>query len=164
MLDDLFMEMVQYYSGDPRRIQHFFKVHGFSKLIGNREGLSPDEMEVLEAAAIVHDIGIKPAMEKYGKGDGKLQEMEGPAVAEGMLLKLGFRQSLVDRVCWLVAHHHTYKNIDGLDYQILVEADFLVNLYEGNESKEACDAAYKKIFKTETGKALYRQMYLHGSI
>lgn len=160
MIYDLIMEMTRYYSGDPRRIQHFLKVHSFSRLIGNRSGLTPDEMEILETAAIVHDIGIKPAMEKYGKSAGKLQELEGPAVAEDMLSGLGYGKSVVDRVCWLVAHHHTYKNIEGLDYQILVEADFLVNLHEGNESREACDAAYKKIFKTEAGKELYRLMYL----
>jgi len=48
--------------------------------------------------------------------------------------------------------HHTYDNIDGLDYQILVEADFLVNLYEDDAGNRAIDKAYKRIFKTETGK------------
>ena len=151
--------MTRYYSGDPRRIQHFLKVHSFSKLIGIREGIAPDEMEILEAAAIVHDIGIKPAMEKYGESDGKLQETEGPMYAEAMLSGLGYGKNIIDRVCWLIAHHHTYNNIEGLDYQILVEADFLVNLHEGNVSREACDAAYVNIFKTETGKELYRLMY-----
>lgn len=159
MIYDLIMEMTRYYSGDPRRIQHFLKVHSFTKLIGSREGLNPDESEILEAAAIVHDIGIKPAMEKYGKSDGKLQETEGPMYAEAMLSGLGYGKNIIDRVCWLVAHHHTYNNIEGLDYQILVEADFLVNLHEGNVSREACDAAYENIFKTETGKELYRLMY-----
>ena len=35
---------------------------------------------------------------------------------------------MIRRVEYLVGHHHTYKDIDGLDYQILVEADFLVNI------------------------------------
>lgn len=37
---------------------------------------------------------------------------------------------------YLVGHHHTYKDIDGLDYQILVEADFLVNYFEDGLDKE----------------------------
>ncbi len=35
-----------------------------------------------------------------------------------------------ERVQYLIAHHHTYGNIDEMDYQILVEADFLVNIME----------------------------------
>jgi hypothetical protein len=41
-----------------------------------------------------------------------------------MLGRLGFGAALVERVCYLVGHHHTYTNIDGPDYQILVEAGF----------------------------------------
>ena len=68
-----FLEMISYYSGDPKRIQHFTKVHSYAKLIGEREQLSPEELYILEAAAYTHDIGIKPAEEKYGSSDGKLQ-------------------------------------------------------------------------------------------
>ena len=160
MINKLIMEMVQFYAGDPHQVQHFIKVHSYSKLIGEIEKISPDVMETLEAAAIVHDIGIKPAREKYGQSHGKLQEKEGPALAEEMLKKLDFTESVIARVSYLVAHHHTYSNIDGLDYQILIEADFLVNLHEKNESKENALSVLNKIFKTETGKALCRQMFL----
>ena len=34
MLEKLFLEMIAYYSGDPKRIQHFTKVHSYAKLIG----------------------------------------------------------------------------------------------------------------------------------
>ena len=79
MLEKLFLEMIAYYSGDPKRIQHFTKVHSYAKLIGEREQLSPEELYILEAAAYTHDIGIKPAEEKCGSSEGKLQEQEGPA-------------------------------------------------------------------------------------
>jgi HD superfamily phosphodiesterase len=160
MIYDLIMEMVEYYSGDPHQIQHFIKVHSYSKLIGTKENVSPELMEILEAAAVVHDIGIKPSMEKFGRADGSLQEQEGPAVAEEMLKNLDFSESVTARVCYLVAHHHTYTKIDGLDYQILVEADFLVNLHEAKQSRESAEAVYKNIFRTETGKSLCRQMFL----
>ena len=126
MLEKLFLEMISYYSGDPKRIQHFTKVHSYAKLIGEREQLSPEELYILEAAAYTHDIGIKPAEEKYGSSAGKLQEQEGPAVARGMLMRLGFAENVIERVCYLIGHHHTYTGIEGRDYQILVEADFLV--------------------------------------
>jgi len=86
-LNQLFCEMIQYYRNDPKRIQHFTKVHSYAKLIGEREQLSPEELYILEAAAYTHDIGIKPAEEKYGSSAGKLQEQEGPAVARGWALR-----------------------------------------------------------------------------
>lgn len=58
-----------------------------------------------------------------------------------------------------MGHHHTYTDIQGLDYQILVEADFLVNLYEKDEGVEAQRAAYEKIFRTETGRQLCRDHF-----
>ena len=162
MINKLIMEMVRFYAGDPHQIQHFVKVHAYSKLIGEIEKVPPDIMEVLEAAAIIHDIGIKPAREKYGQSHGKLQEKEGPAFAEEILKKLNFSEDLVARVSYLVAHHHTYSSIDGIDFQILVEADLLVNLHEKNESKKNAQTVLDKIFKTETGKDLFTQMFLEG--
>ena len=158
-LDDLFMDMIAYYDGDPKRIQHFTKVHSYARLIGIGEELDDASLFILEAAAYTHDIGIRVAEEKYGRCDGKLQEQEGPIVAEKMLSQLGFENYIVERICFLIGHHHTYDNIDGLDYQILVEADFLVNLYEDDAGNRAIDKAYKRIFKTETGKKIFRLMF-----
>ena len=158
-LDDLFMDMSAYYDGDPKRIQHFTKVHSYARLIGIGEELDDASLFILEAAAYTHDIGIRVAEEKYGRCDGKLQEQEGPIIAQKMLSQLGFENYIVERICFLIGHHHTYDNIDGLDYQILVEADFLVNLYEDDAGNRAIDKAYKRIFKTETGKKIFRLMF-----
>ena len=37
---------------------------------------------------------------------------------------------MVNRIIFLVAHHHTFQEVDGIDYQILLEADYLVNADE----------------------------------
>lgn len=158
-LDDLFMDMIAYYDGDPKRIQHFTKVHSYARLIGIGEELDDASLFILEAAAYTHDIGIRVAEEKYGRCDGKLQEQEGPIIAQKMLSQLGFENYIVERICFLIGHHHTYDNIDGLDYQILVEADFLINLYEDDAGNRAINKAYKRIFKTETGKKIFRLMF-----
>ena len=158
-LDDLFMDMIAYYDGDPKRIQHFTKVHSYARLICIGEELDDASLFILEAAAYTHDIGIRVAEEKYGRCDGKLQEQEGPIIAQKMLSQLGFENYIVERICFLIGHHHTYDNIDGLDYQILVEADFLVNLYEDDAGNRAINKAYKRIFKTETGKKIFRLMF-----
>lgn len=152
--------MIEYYSGDPKRIQHFIKVHSFAKMIGELEELDSNTQNILEIAAIVHDIGIKTSEEKYGNCNGKLQEQEGPAIAEPMLVTLNIDAKIIERVCYLIGHHHTYNNIDGLDYQILVEADFLVNMYEDGMNKEAIESACNKVFRTKSGIQLCNIIFL----
>jgi hypothetical protein len=152
--------MIEYNSHDPKRISHFLKVHTLAKLIGEMESLDSDLLFVLETAAIVHDVGIKVAEEKYGNCGGKLQEQEGPAIAADLLTVLNYEPNVIERVCFLVGHHHTYSQIDGMDYQILVEADFLVNFYEENNSVETIRAIFDKIFKTASGRDICRQMFV----
>lgn len=66
----------------------------------------------------------------------------------------------VERIIWLVTHHHTYTNIDGMDYQILIEADFLVNASESNFSKVSIENAKSRIFKTAAGCRLLESIFL----
>lgn len=154
---------IAYNTNDPKRSAHLLKVHGFARTIGLLETLDSQIQFTLEAAAIVHDIGIRICEQKYnGRCSGDLQQREGPAVAKQLLDDLNFPKEITMRVCYLVAHHHTYTNIDGIDYQILVEADFLVNIYEEEMKQEAIEHVKEKIFKTEAGKRLLKQMF--GSV
>lgn len=159
MVYPLILKMTEYYEGRPRQIQHFMKVYTYAKMIGELEGLPANTQQILETAAITHDIGIKKSEEKYGDSSGSHQELEGPAIAEAMLREFGYEETLIQRVCYLIGHHHTYQNMDGMDYQILVEADFLVNLYENASDVQAVENALERIFVTETGKALCRTMF-----
>ena len=159
MLNQLHCAMIRLYSGDPMRIQHFCKVHSYAKLIAEMEHVVADTLFILDAAALTHDIGIHVCEEKYGNCNGKLQEQEGPAIAEKLLAELHFDEKVSERVQYLIAHHHTYDRIDGMDYQILVEADFLVNIMEDELSGEAALHAYHNIFKTECGRKICRDMF-----
>ncbi len=154
LLQSLMLEMIEFDKGDARRIQHFIKVASYARTIGVGEKLDPSTLLTLEAAAIVHDIGIHPAEEKYGNCSGKYQEELGPEPARRMLLGVGFSPARADRVAFLVGHHHTYDAIDGPDYQALVEADFLVNLFEDAAGPAAIASARSRIFKTATGTRL----------
>lgn len=159
-LNKLCLEMTAYFKGDKKRICHFTKVHSFATLISSLEGIDGDTKYILEAAALVHDIGIKPSEEKYGTCTGKQQELEGPPVAEKMLRRLDFSDEVISRVKYLVAHHHTYDCIDGIDYQILVEADFIVNMDEDEMSIDAINKCVDRIFKTKTGIEICRNMFM----
>ena len=136
------------------------QVHGYAKAIGEAEELDERTMLILETAAYVHDIGIKISEEKYNSSAGNYQEIEGPPIAEEMLTKLGYDKDVIERVSYLVAHHHTYSNIDGIDYQILVEADFLVNIDEDEMTKETAKNVREKIFKTKSGTQMLDNLFL----
>lgn len=147
--------MVRYDQGDAKRIQHFVKVHDFAATIGVVERLNTQILFILEVAAILHDIGIHAAEKKYGNCNGKAQEELGPAEAEHLLAEVGgFTNEQTERICWLIAHHHTYDPIESIDHRILVEADFLVNAYEDNLTEEAIRTFYHKVFRTTMGKEL----------
>ena len=151
--------MIEYEQGNVHRINHFLKVTGFARTIGELTGLSPEDQETLEIAALTHDIGIKPSEEKYQSSDGVYQQMEGPPQARPMLEKLGCPPEQVERVCWLIAHHHDYPSVVALDHQILVEADFLVNAFEGNASVQVISRMRDSLFRTAAGRLLLEQLY-----
>ena len=74
ILAQLMRAMIKYDGGDAPRIQHFVKVHDFARMIAIAEGMNEEELFVLEAAAILHDVGIHVSQAKYGNCDGKHQE------------------------------------------------------------------------------------------
>lgn len=160
-LAQLMAAVIKYDHGDVKRIQHLIKVHDLCLTIGLMENMPADELWTLEAAAMLHDIGIHAGEAKHGgKCTGKHQEEEGPAVAQEILDSVGgFTNQQTERIKYLIAHHHTYSDIQGLDYQILVEADFLVNLYEDGEPLSAVEKVQERIFKTASGLAVLKSMY-----
>ena len=159
MIESLTQQMIAYFGHDVKRINHALKVYSFAKTIAELEKLSTDKMLIVEATAILHDIGIKEAEKKYNSSAGNYQELEGPAVAEILLENAQFSQQQIERICFIVGHHHTLSKIDDSDFQILVEADFLVNFYEDELSPKAIQFAIATYFKTVSGKLIANQMY-----
>ncbi len=150
-------QMAAYNGADVRRIGHALKVFGYADIIG--KDLPFPVRERLLVAAALHDIGIHNAERKYHSSAGPYQEKEGPAVARAILAELGAPAALIERVCFLVGHHHTYTAVDGPDYQALIEADFLVNIEEDGLSREAAASIGTKYFRTEEGLALLRSLF-----
>ena len=160
LIEELILKMVEFDKGDPKRIQHFMKVYEFAHIIGVKENIDENTLLILDIASIMHDIGIHPAEVKYGSANGKLQEQEGPAYAREMLAEFQeISPEQIERVCYLIGHHHTYENVEGIDYRILLEADFLVNAYEDNLNRDAIIHFRDKIFETQTGVYLLNTMF-----
>ena len=156
-------KMIAFYNENSDRnlhdINHCMKVWGFAKLIGEEENLDERTQLTLELAAIVHDIACPLCREKYGNTNGNHQESEGGILAKEFFDEFSIPDEMKERIVYLVAHHHTYANVVGDDYQILLEADFLVNADESDRYKTAVDSFRKKVFKTETGLGILNGMY-----
>ncbi|HOF85429.1 MAG TPA: HD domain-containing protein [Treponemataceae bacterium] len=162
MINTMLNRMIVYNAGDPMRIQHSVKVFAFAQNIARNEQCSENLVFTLSMAAILHDIGIRNAEEKYHSSAGNYQEREGPPVAEKLMEDLTMEKSVKDRILYLIGNHHTYTNINGIDYQILIEADFLVNIFEDRLHKESIDSIKKNIFRTTAGITLLDTLYYNG--
>jgi len=157
-ISEVTVRMIDFYKGNPHDINHFLKVYAYARTIGECEGLDADTQAALETAAVLHDIACPLCRGKYGSARGDYQEKEGPALAQKLLDGLELPSELVDRVLYLIAHHHTPEAAGGLDYQILLEADYLVNANECGFSQENIRHTLDTMFKTATGRALLRSV------
>lgn len=147
--------------GDRRRIEHSLKVYAYARLLGQAESLSDELLEIVETTALLHDIGIHVAEKKYGKCSSQDQETEGPPLAREILTALEFSPEVVDRVCFIISKHHTFSAIDNVDFQLLVEADFLVNASEDHMSDIQIANFAGNIFKTEAGFNFLGMLFPH---
>ena len=159
-IGDIIQEMIQYETGVPHRINHFLKVYGLAKAIAEQEQLDYQTQQILEVASLMHDIGIKISLEKYNSSSGYYQEIEGPPIARAILERYNYDSKFIDRICFLIGHYHSYDNIQGIDYQILVEADFLVNIYGNGMKVDKIKSIKGRIFKTKTGHDYLEMMFL----
>ena len=159
MINDVILKMIIYFGNDIKRINHALKVYGFVKAIGEVENIDTEKLQVLEVTAILHDIGIKESERKYNSTSGRYQEIEGPPIACEILFNFKLESEFIDRVCYLIGNHHTYSKIDDIDFQILIEADFLVNAFEDNLSDQSIANMKDKCFKTAHGILILESMY-----
>jgi HD superfamily phosphodiesterase len=153
------LAMMQKNSGDFRRIEHSLKVFAYAQQLGISESLDDQMLEILKVTALLHDIGIHVAEKKYGRSSSHYQEVEGPPVALEILTSLGFKQEVVVRVCYIISRHHTFTAIDSIDFQLIVEADFLVNSSEDQMSDEQITHFAKNIFRSQSGLSCLRLLY-----
>lgn len=160
VVDAAVEKMIEFYKGNKTDVAHSLKVYAYAKTIGALEGLEPDLQETLELAAVVHDIACPLCREKYGNTDGKNQELESPPLVHEFFSDLPVPAEKVDRISWLAQHHHTYTDVEGMDYQILLEADYLVNADESHFPEESIRAFRKNVFRTAAGTRLLDSIFL----
>lgn len=152
-------KMISFYGSNIHDIDHFLKVHAYASLIGTLEKLDTRTQNILEISAIVHDISCPLCREKYGNTAGHHQEKESEALLRPFLDEFVLEPDILERVIYLVSHHHTVSAVDGIDFQILIEADYLVNASESHFSEENIIEFLHHTAITDTAKRLICSMY-----
>ena len=153
-VSEIMEKMIVFSDGNIHDIDHLIRVWTYAKTIGELEKLDAETQFILEIAAITHDIACPLCREKYGSTNGKHQEREGEPMVRTFLADTDMSIEQIDRIAWLVAHHHTFSDIDGLDYQILVEADYIANASENGYSQVNVRNFMGKFMRTESGKRI----------
>jgi HD superfamily phosphodiesterase len=153
------VEMKKYFGKDFKRVNHAIKVARYAEQILKMEGGNP---LVVLGAAYLHDIGIHGAERKYGSTSGHYQEQEGPAIAREILERVDVQREMIEEICDIIGHHHHPRDEEALDFQILYEADWLVNMEEDGipKDREKLKEIIDKVFRTVTGKQLAEKLFL----
>ena len=152
-------KMIAYSEGNIHDIDHLIRVWTYAKTIGELENLDNDTQFFVEVAAITHDIACPLCREKYGNTNGKYQEEEGVPLVKEFLSDTGMTEEQIRRVAFLIGHHHTFESIEGIDYQILIEADYIANATENNYSKHNIENFMHKVMRTDSGKQLLKDVF-----
>ena len=158
-ISQIMEKMIVFSEGNIHDIDHFVRVWTYAKTIGELEGLDANTQYILEVSAITHDIACPLCREKYGNTNGKYQEKEGAPMVKKFLSDCGMNDEQIERVAFLVGHHHTFHDIDGIDYQILIEADYIANASENGYNKMNVANFMNKIMTTESGKRLTKAVF-----
>ena len=156
---EIMEKMIAYSNGDRHDIDHLIRVWTFARVIGEGDWLDTETQFVLEAAAITHDIACPLCRVKYGYTNGKYQEREGEALVRRFFADSDLPREQIERIVWLVGHHHSFAEIGCMDHQILLEADFLANAAENGYSLKKRQFFEERFLKTESGARLLHALF-----
>jgi len=123
IIDKLKNEVKNYMEGQgfsSHDYSHVLRVYNLCKIIGKGEGINID-MDVLEAAALLHDL-----CRGYEKEDAGINHAEMSAnVAEQILKKIGFPKDKIPKVVYAIRTHRFTKGIlpETIEARVLQDAD-----------------------------------------
>ncbi|MDO8536240.1 MAG: HD domain-containing protein [Candidatus Omnitrophota bacterium] len=155
----LLSRMEGYFAEDARRIKHARAVLGYAKEILEKE---EGDRSIVIPAAILHDIGIKECERKHGSTAGHLQEEEGPPIAARILRELNVSEEIIAEACQIIASHHSPGEVDTMNFKIIWDADWLVNLKDEYDikDKEKLKDVIAKVFLTKAGRSKAEELYI----
>ena len=157
------MEMKKHFGKDLKRISHALKVSHYAEQILKMEGGDP---LVILGAAYLHDIGAPEAQKKYEATGGDYygcQETEGVPIAREILKRLAVKEPAAEEICDIIGHHHHPREEETLNFQIVYESDWLVNMEEKgiSQDREKVLAIIDESFRTEAGRQMAEKLFIH---
>ena len=154
-------QVKEVFGDDAHMIDHTQKVLEYAEqILSDQSGMSKEEKRRTKIAVLLHDIGILEAEKKYGSRSGKFQHIEGPPLVRELSKQAEEEPEFIERVAYIVGNHHNFSKVDGIDFQILIEADMLVNLQNEKIKKNKLEEFIDKFFKTNKGRELAQKIYL----
>jgi hypothetical protein len=81
--------------------------------------------------------------------------------ARRLLADCNVGEDVIARVCRIIASHHSPGEVDTIEFRILWDADWLVNLNDECDirNKKKLGAIIEKTFLTKTGIAKAKEIY-----
>ena len=152
-------KMMEVFEYDNNHINHTYRVLYYAVEISDIEKGDPD---VVVPSAILHDIGIPECEKKYKSIEGQLQEIEGPLIAKIILESLNLDEGIIKEVCGIVGCHHSPGEIETINFKVMWDADWLVNLpdvYDIKDKKKLVETI-NKTFMTQTGLKKAKESFL----
>ncbi|HEY5501453.1 MAG TPA: HD domain-containing protein [Candidatus Humimicrobiaceae bacterium] len=152
-------KMMEVFEYNNIHINHTYRVLDYAQDISVIEKGNPD---IVVPSAILHDIGIPACEKKYKSTEGQLQEIEGPPLAKNILESLNLKEETIKEVCGIVGSHHSPGEIETINFKVMWDADWLVNLpdvYDIKDKKKLAEII-NKTFMTETGIKKAKEFFL----
>jgi len=159
--EELLARLEVHFGADEKRIDHAREV---LKAAEELMGAIRAEPRIVVPAAILHDVGIKAAEEKFGSAAGPLQEKEGPPIARAILEALEVPADEIEAICAIIAHHHSPGIIETREFAAVYDADCVVNLAEAAAKlpKKELSRMIDETLLTEPGRKLAKRTYIAG--
>jgi hypothetical protein len=152
-------KMMEVFDYNNININHTYRVLDYAQEIADIEKGDPD---VVVPSAILHDIGIPACEKRYKSIEGQLQEIEGPPIAKSILESLNLNVEIIKEVCGIVGCHHSPGEIETINFKVMWDADWLVNLpdvYDIKEKKKLAEII-NKTFMTQAGLKKAKEFFL----
>lgn len=161
LITRLHKEVIEYFaSTDLSQIGHTEAVHNFAQLLAKLERYDEHRQALIEMAALLHDIGCPNAKSKYGNTNAPNQEKEGKIVASQLLANYPIPEKDKELLAEVVGLHHHQKKLKEMGFEILAEADLIVNLLEGYYDLGQADYLFDHLVSSKSGRDIYRNIFL----
>ncbi len=155
--------VINYYSRYPELMRedilHTQEVVCYTRLIAKGEGVPNCEVELLEAAAWLHDIGCPRSKEIFGNSLPENQHSIGRQVATDLLASVDCLSEIEKKwIADVVGSHHQFSKAEELGFMPLFEADLIVNILSGYHPREKAQMLYDSMMVSESGRELFKTL------